>query len=620
MTAEDPEKVEAALAHLDELRLELARLTNDWTLAVVRSYDPGEHGEEDYEDEAMLFEEHGYEQSVVRSAEGLTVTYRNGPAGDFAPDPSDGPALPAEPLAAGTSGASVFPSTGRRLVAWVIDNVLILVASYILLAATAEVLYLVGALRAAQLQDYADLGLPPMLAAASGLLFVIGWTSRRRATPGMRLLRLQVGDAVDARALTLRQAVIRWATLGYPFLAFYASVRSLIGINEAVRSLIGIVALAELGLVVAVLTTTIADPTKQGLHDRLARSAVVYWPPSTDVPAPEPRKRSLIQNLLIIVGAVALMALTYLGSTLRTDVASSANLPPAGQVWFGSTVDPTTFEVDGKTSTATQGQQVVLVAHLSSTVPKGSPVHVVMTQPDGQSVTGTPQAFDHDGDFISAVIPVPPGFATGDYSFEVEDAGGNRLASGSLQVVAAPAPVVLTDTPATAAATDPFPGGFPHQLPDLEAILPTVVAGRTMAKWSVRGADFFGLHGPLTADELKGIEADLASEGLVLDDVGLAIAGRSDVDVDPPYFVNAYRFAGFPADGLPRELGIDNPDPGAWTEATVGGKPVLVGTEAMLDQTGHLLGRPYLYNSGDIRFVVATNDEAWAADALGQLP
>ena len=89
MTAEDPEKVEAALAHLDELRLELARLTNDWTLAVVRSYDPGEHGEEDYEDEAMLFEEHGYEQSVVRSAEGLTVTYRNGPAGDFAPDPSD---------------------------------------------------------------------------------------------------------------------------------------------------------------------------------------------------------------------------------------------------------------------------------------------------------------------------------------------------------------------------------------------------------------------------------------------------------------------------------------------------------------------------------------------------
>ena len=355
--------------------------------------------------------------------------------------------MPAEPLAAGTSGASVFPSTGRRLVAWVIDNVLILVASYILLAATAGVLHLVGALRVAQRYDYVYLGLPPMIAAASGLLFVIGWTSRRRATPGMRLFRLQVGDAIDGRALTLRQAVIRWATLGYPYLAFYAAVQPLIGINEAVRSLIGILALAELGLVVAVLTTTIADPAKQGLHDRLARSAVVYWPPSTEVPAPEPRKRGLIQNLLLIVGAVALMALTYLGSTLRTDVASSANLPPAGQVWFGSTADPTTFEVGGKTSTATQGQQVVLVAHLSSTVPKGSPVHVVMTQPDGKSVTGTPQAFDHDGDFISAVIPVPPGFATGDYSFEVEDAGGKRLASGSLQVVAAPAPSSASPSP-----------------------------------------------------------------------------------------------------------------------------------------------------------------------------
>lgn len=53
-------------AHFDELRLELASETKDWRRPlVVHTYDPDEDGQEDYEDDAMIFAEHGYARSSV---------------------------------------------------------------------------------------------------------------------------------------------------------------------------------------------------------------------------------------------------------------------------------------------------------------------------------------------------------------------------------------------------------------------------------------------------------------------------------------------------------------------------------------------------------------------------
>ncbi len=67
MTDIDPAGLRRAQADLDELRLELAEVTRDWRLSVVvRTYDANEDGQEDYEDEAMLFEEHGYAHSSAR--------------------------------------------------------------------------------------------------------------------------------------------------------------------------------------------------------------------------------------------------------------------------------------------------------------------------------------------------------------------------------------------------------------------------------------------------------------------------------------------------------------------------------------------------------------------------
>jgi Short C-terminal domain len=58
--------LDQTLADFDGLQLELASETKDWTRPlVVRTYDPDENGQEDYEDEAMLLEDHGYAHSSV---------------------------------------------------------------------------------------------------------------------------------------------------------------------------------------------------------------------------------------------------------------------------------------------------------------------------------------------------------------------------------------------------------------------------------------------------------------------------------------------------------------------------------------------------------------------------
>jgi len=73
----DPEGLDQIPADFDALRSELAEATKDWTLPVaVRSYDLAKDGEEDQQDEAMIFEEHGYSQSAKQGWTGHPATWR----------------------------------------------------------------------------------------------------------------------------------------------------------------------------------------------------------------------------------------------------------------------------------------------------------------------------------------------------------------------------------------------------------------------------------------------------------------------------------------------------------------------------------------------------------------
>lgn len=89
-----------------------------------------------------------------------------------------------------------------------------------------------------------------------------------RATPGMKLLGLVVGDQADGHPIAWDQALLRWLLLGIPatLVTFAVSVPSLLGL---VLGLVGFLWL------VLLLSTMVRSTGTQGLHDRRARTIVV---------------------------------------------------------------------------------------------------------------------------------------------------------------------------------------------------------------------------------------------------------------------------------------------------------------------------------------------------------
>lgn len=128
--------------------------------------------------------------------------------------------------------------------------------------------------------------------------FIVSWTSSGRATPGMRLLKLQVGNAVDGNRMTSSQAVRRWFAYGVWLSSF--------GLVLDVVAPVGLV-----GLVwwLVLLFTTASSPTKQGIHDRFANTAVVR-------PQGGSSTALVLGCILLIVAlpVVAIIALIFLGS------------------------------------------------------------------------------------------------------------------------------------------------------------------------------------------------------------------------------------------------------------------------------------------------------------------
>lgn len=173
-----------------------------------------------------------------------------------------------------------------------------------------------------------------------------------------------------------------------------------------------------------------------------------------------------------------------------------------------------------------------------------------------------------------------------------------------------------------------------HQAPELEALLPTRVGGRTLATWSVRGRCWLEMaYGgtPTNIDVLLAeVDADDPSQKFDVTHLAMAVAGRSDTKVDPPYFVYGMERGKSDEEilfGLGMLLGgAGFPDPvgstelSRYQEETVSGKQVYVGDTAMLRQTEHSRGQPYLYQTDDELFVVIADDRAWAEEALEQLP
>jgi uncharacterized RDD family membrane protein YckC len=182
-----------------------------------------------------------------------------GPAIEPAPETAhnDRPVLP---------DGLVFADAYSRFAAYILDGV-------VLAALTSIPPALLG------LYDYSSSTYPPppmpratfigttiFSIAIQAAYFLWFWTAGRRATPGQRVFNIQIGNAFDGRALTMSQAITRWLAMGW-----WVEILVLVPILG-----VAVAAYAATGIWFVVIAVSIVlSPTKQGIHDRLARSALV---------------------------------------------------------------------------------------------------------------------------------------------------------------------------------------------------------------------------------------------------------------------------------------------------------------------------------------------------------
>lgn len=173
-----------------------------------------------------------------------------------------------------TADGYAIASTWARLVAYMIDGILVAIIPILLSFWAVDFTGLMrDAIEAGRNGSGSGTFVTPITMAStlvtvvsvgiSFLYFVGFWTSTGGATLGMRGLRMRVVDARSRDSLTLSQAIRRWVVLGAPL--------SLLGLIPALQSAAGF---AALGLSLVLLITVATDDQRQGIHDKVAGSIV----------------------------------------------------------------------------------------------------------------------------------------------------------------------------------------------------------------------------------------------------------------------------------------------------------------------------------------------------------
>jgi uncharacterized RDD family membrane protein YckC len=251
----------------------------------------------------------------------IAATTTGGP-----PEPASPPAppTPPEPTATGlppgigwappatvrqeVAPGLTFSDTLPRVAAWLIDGVLLTLVGLVIGSIVGVSTAVTTTIESPTYQvDYNELFLATewtiVSLVISALYFIGSWSGGRRATLGQRLLKIQVGNAFDGRPLTLDQAIRRWLGFG-EFIWLIGFVPGLAGFSS-VYFLWALV----------LLTTTASSPTKQGLHDRLANSAVVR---------PVNAGNGLVISCIVIalilaaIPLLSIVALIFLGSQVSS--------------------------------------------------------------------------------------------------------------------------------------------------------------------------------------------------------------------------------------------------------------------------------------------------------------
>jgi uncharacterized RDD family membrane protein YckC len=186
-----------------------------------------------------------------------------GDPGTPAPPPT-GWAAPPPPVQAGPAGF-VYADVPNRAIAYIIDGILVAIVVGIITGITGSG---VSVSLAGEVSfNFATLLIAAIISAAiNAAYFIYTWTAMR-GTVGMKVLGMQIGNAVDGKTLTMDQAIRRWLVLAAP--GFIAQV---VWVVPAFGPL---VVLLAFGWFLYLLWTTYSSPTKQGFHDKFANTMVV---------------------------------------------------------------------------------------------------------------------------------------------------------------------------------------------------------------------------------------------------------------------------------------------------------------------------------------------------------
>ena len=182
--------------------------------------------------------------------------------------PSTGWAAP-PPVQVGPAGF-VYADVPNRAIAYIIDAILVGIVAGIVGALIGGFGLATGSFEPGTLNfrvNYGGLIVSAVISAAiSAGYFVYTWTSMR-GTVGMKVLGMQIGNAVDGKTLTMDQAIRRWLVIAAPGI-----LAQVIWVVPAIGALIGLFAF---GWFIYLLWTTYSSPTKQGFHDKFANTMVV---------------------------------------------------------------------------------------------------------------------------------------------------------------------------------------------------------------------------------------------------------------------------------------------------------------------------------------------------------
>ena len=173
------------------------------------------------------------------------------------------------PVASGPAPGVSYADLVTRIIAYIIDAILLSVVFWVIGIAILGGLLLTGGLAGA-LIGFVVLG--ALYLVGSAVYFIYTWTTMR-ASPGQKILNLETVNAADGATLTRDQAIRRWAFLFGPSAVGTVANFALAGTSIGVLG--SLVSLATFVYTVYLLYTASQSPKRQGFHDVQAATVVV---------------------------------------------------------------------------------------------------------------------------------------------------------------------------------------------------------------------------------------------------------------------------------------------------------------------------------------------------------